>query len=123
MIPTDRSREATRTLATLNEQGACVSAQHPDWWYPERGRDDTAKAKTVCSGCPVKAMCASYALDHEDESGVWGGMSDEDRVQVRARLARVVPVRMSAPSRRRAVMPGSVMLPGLDEPWIGGESA
>ena len=44
MLPNDRTRAATRTLATLNTHGACVGHPHPDWWVPERGHDDTDKA-------------------------------------------------------------------------------
>lgn len=123
MIPNDRSREATRTLATLNELGACVGAAHPDWWYPERGRDDTVKAQSVCADCPVKAMCLTYALSHEEE-GVWGGTTEFERAESRRLIDRIVtraPGERRAP--RRAAPDQWVALPGLGDEWFGGESA
>lgn len=119
MLPVERSREDTRTLTTLNTHGACVGAEHPDWWFAERGRDDTESAKRVCDACPVRQECCEYALAHGDEQGVWGGLSEDERDEMRAcrRAAR----RVRAPRSRRSVMPGSVMLPGLEHGW--GESA
>ncbi|MGO4131109.1 WhiB family transcriptional regulator [Janibacter sp. RAF20_2_2] len=78
MMPNERSRAATRTLATLNLHGACVRHPHPDWWFPERGRDDTDKALEVCASCPVRVMCLDYALAWDDQ-GVWGGTLDHER--------------------------------------------
>lgn len=78
MVPNDRSRAATRTLATLNTHGACVRHPHPDWWFPERGKDDTDKALQVCASCPVLQMCRRYAQTWDDQ-GVWGGSTDDDR--------------------------------------------
>lgn len=82
MLPNDRSRAATRTLATLNSHGACVRHPHPDWWFPERGQDDADKALRVCASCPLRFMCREYALTWHEE-GVWGGTTDCDREELR----------------------------------------
>jgi WhiB family redox-sensing transcriptional regulator len=37
------------------------------------------KAKTVCSGCQVRAECLAEALDNQIEWGVWGGMTERER--------------------------------------------
>lgn len=37
-----------------------------------------AQAKQLCEGCPVRAECLQWALDHE-EFGVWGGTTEEER--------------------------------------------
>ena len=37
------------------------------------------RAKTVCSGCPVKSECLADALDNRVEFGVWGGMTERER--------------------------------------------
>ncbi|WP_338538892.1 WhiB family transcriptional regulator [Janibacter terrae] len=81
MMPNERTRAATRTLATLNIHEACVGHPHPDWWFPERGRDDTDKALRVCASCPVRRMCRDYAQAWDDE-GVWGGSTDHERMEL-----------------------------------------
>ena len=37
------------------------------------------RAKTVCSGCPVRTECLADALDNRVEYGVWGGMTERER--------------------------------------------
>ena len=37
------------------------------------------RARTICAGCPVKAMCLAEALDNRIEWGVWGGMTERER--------------------------------------------
>jgi WhiB family redox-sensing transcriptional regulator len=38
-----------------------------------------AEAKRVCGGCPVREACRGYALENEEEYGVWGGLSEAER--------------------------------------------
>lgn len=41
---------------------------------------DAEKFKDVfCSGCPVKQLCLEYALKNNDQFGVWGGKTPEER--------------------------------------------
>lgn len=59
-----------------------------DWWAEARCRagdgslgglffseelQDIARAKTICSECPVIAECLEGALDRREPWGVWGG--------------------------------------------------
>ncbi|MFF4836330.1 WhiB family transcriptional regulator [Streptomyces sp. NPDC001315] len=37
------------------------------------------EAKVVCVKCPVRLDCLAYALDHREEYGVWGAMTDRER--------------------------------------------
>lgn len=41
-------------------------------------REDALEAKRFCIGCPVKTLCKTYAVAH-DEYGVWGGTSRYER--------------------------------------------
>jgi WhiB family transcriptional regulator, redox-sensing transcriptional regulator len=53
----------------------------------------TAMAKTVCGLCDVRAECLEWALATGQDSGVWGGLSEEERRALRrARLRRAVSV-------------------------------
>lgn len=46
-----------------------------------------ANAKALCSGCPVQPECAAWAIERR-EDGVWGGLTDADRIAVRRRTNR-----------------------------------
>lgn len=37
------------------------------------------QAKTVCAECPVRAECLEFAITTNQEYGVWGGTSEEER--------------------------------------------
>ncbi len=40
-------------------------------------------AKVVCEACPVREPCLEYALRTNQDSGVWGGASEEERRRLR----------------------------------------
>jgi WhiB family redox-sensing transcriptional regulator len=69
------------------EQAACV-AVNPEIFYPEdrRGRDARV-ARTICASCPVIADCLTHALSHHENHGIWGGLDEADRRQIRRRVA------------------------------------
>jgi len=47
-----------------------------------------ARAKEVCGQCPVRRDCLDYALETNQDSGIWGGTSEEERrVMRRAQVA------------------------------------
>lgn len=53
-------------------------------------------AKTVCNDCDAKAPCLEFALATNQDSGVWGATSEEDRRLLRrARLAEQRKVKAS----------------------------
>lgn len=39
----------------------------------------TAAAKRVCAVCPVRAACAEWARSHDEEFGIWGGQTEQER--------------------------------------------
>lgn len=41
------------------------------------------KARQVCGECGVRAECLDYALDTNQDSGIWGGLSEEERRVIR----------------------------------------
>ena len=47
-----------------------------------------AQAKQVCAGCPVRMPCLQRALDSGQETGVWGGTSEEERRALRYQRSR-----------------------------------
>lgn len=45
--------------------------------------DQIGAAKSVCDACPVHGDCLEFAMETNQESGVWGGLTEEERRQVR----------------------------------------
>ena len=41
------------------------------------------KARQVCGECQVRAECLEFALDTNQDSGIWGGLSEEERRVIR----------------------------------------
>ena len=53
---------------------------HP---WGERGPARDARverAKEVCARCPVILQCRSFALTVQEQYGVWGGLSEDERL-------------------------------------------
>lgn len=69
-------------------QGACRQAEPSIFFHPE-GERGTARrrraeaAKAVCADCPVIQQCRDHALRVREPYGVWGGLSEDDRLAVR----------------------------------------
>ena len=61
-----------------------------DVHFPKQG-EPTGPAKRICQRCEVRAECLQYALDFDERSGVWGGLSEGERREVK-RLAALPTV-------------------------------
>jgi len=44
-------------------------------------------AKAVCRQCDAQAECLEYAIATNQDSGIWGGTSEEERRKLRKRYA------------------------------------
>jgi len=51
-------------------------------FFPDTEIDEHT-AQLVCATCRVRNACASYALDHDELRGVWGGFTERDRRRIR----------------------------------------
>lgn len=47
-------------------------------------------AKSVCVLCDVRNTCLSYALESNQEYGIWGGTTEEERRHIKRELTRVM---------------------------------
>ena len=66
-------------------QAAC--RQRPDVnFFPELG-ESTARAKAVCSACEARDACLAFAEAEGLDHGVWGGLSPQQRRDMRKRRA------------------------------------
>ena len=46
-----------------------------------------AKAKSVCCQCPVNGECLDFALETNQDTGIWGGTSEDERRNIRRQMA------------------------------------
>ncbi|MFJ7063235.1 WhiB family transcriptional regulator [Streptomyces microflavus] len=70
---------------------ACTEAE-PDLFFPI-GTTGPAllqimDAKAVCATCPVQPACLDWALSNDEPTGVWGGLSEDERRRLKRRRAR-----------------------------------
>jgi WhiB family redox-sensing transcriptional regulator len=59
----------------------------PDLFFPVGttglALDQIAAAKAVCNACVAQSACLEFALVTNQESGIWGGTSEEERRKLR----------------------------------------
>lgn len=72
---------------------AACSTEDPELFFPigttGPAIDQVEAAKRVCSGCSVREDCLEFALASNQEAGIWGGLTeDERRTLKRARQRR-----------------------------------
>ena len=53
-------------------------------FFPDEGDADAiAHAKDICKACPVLEDCLSYAVEHNQTDGIWGGTTRQERRKLR----------------------------------------
>ncbi len=73
-------------------RASCRSTS-PDLFFPVGNTgmalEQAEAAKSICQSCEVREPCLEFALATNQESGIWGGTSEEERRKLRkAWLAR-----------------------------------
>ena len=61
---------------------ALCAQTDPDLFHPEPGRS-AATAKRVCMACEVRTQCLEHAVKHGENTGIWGGMTPNQRRAIR----------------------------------------
>jgi WhiB family redox-sensing transcriptional regulator len=81
----------------FKERGLCDSTRYPvdpEIWWPNGTTgpeaDKIEQAKTICSVCPVRAECLTWAIKNRQYFGIWGGMTEEERKEDRRRARRIM---------------------------------
>lgn len=63
----------------------------PDLFFPVGTTGNAlvqiARAKDVCFECPVRIECLDYAIATNQDSGIWGGLDEEQRRAIRRQNA------------------------------------
>lgn len=71
-------------LPEWHDQALCRDHDTPDLWHPtSTSADAAAEARTICGRCPVKGECLTFALADPRLTGVWGGLTDNQRTRLR----------------------------------------
>lgn len=102
-VPESASVADWRDLAACRETNGSGKPLHdPELFFPagETGAalGQAEEAKRACARCPVIDACLQYALQQQIEHGVWGGLTERERREMRRRSARYrQPVPKSAP--------------------------
>ncbi len=80
------------TLASDEWRGvAACRDTDPDLFFPVGTTgpaiEQIENAKAVCRGCEAQTLCLEYAIATNQDSGIWGGTSEDERRQLRKRYA------------------------------------
>jgi WhiB family transcriptional regulator, redox-sensing transcriptional regulator len=63
------------------EEALCAQTG-AEFFFPEPG-SSVREAKRICGLCPIRSVCLEYALDNDERFGVWGGLSEKERLELR----------------------------------------
>ena len=95
-LTTSRSLSLSAAPDDWRDVSACRDTD-PDLFFPVGTTgpaiEQIEAAKSVCNGCEAKDPCLDFALTTNQDSGIWGGTSEEERRKLR---------RQWLASRRRA---------------------
>jgi len=65
---------------------ACIG-EDPELFFPigtsAPAAEQTVRAKRICGPCPVRAECLEWSLVTYQDAGVWGGLDEEERREIR----------------------------------------
>ena len=76
------------TVTDWRDLAACRDSE-PNLFFPVGttgvALDHIEEAKDICAECSVQEECLMYALQTNQEAGVWGGYAEDDRRRLRKR--------------------------------------
>lgn len=64
---------------TWRLQAACLGLDG-DIFFPGQGQTGR-EAKQICAECSVIQPCLDYAISTGSHDGVWGGLTDKERIR------------------------------------------
>lgn len=80
-------------------QAACTD-EDPELFFPIGSTgpaiDQIAEAKKVCTRCEVREPCLEYAISSNQDAGVWGGLSEDERRSLKRKRQRQRRRRMAS---------------------------
>jgi WhiB family transcriptional regulator, redox-sensing transcriptional regulator len=94
-----RARERRPFAGALTLPGPACRGEDPDLFFPGDAKAE-AKAKAICSGCPVRAACYARAVQNGERHGIWGGVNLEREERRRASRRGAAAADECQPERR-----------------------
>jgi len=80
----------TRNTTTTKKKGFAMSTLLPctdktETFFPEFGevQEKTKEAKALCATCPMVLACLNQALKDNQQYGIWGGATVQERKRMR----------------------------------------
>lgn len=85
----ERRDEDQETDENWRLQAAC-RGKPTEWFYPPKEAPHRlrARATLLCEGCPVRLICLEEGLKESHGHGIWGGLSERRRSQIRKERER-----------------------------------
>ena len=99
---------------TWRDRATCLG-EDPELFFPIGNTGPSLvqieEAKTICGRCEVVDTCLRWAIESGADTGVWGGLSDDERRSFNRRRARALVVSLVVEARATT---GSVPAPSDD---------
>ncbi len=60
----------------------------PEIFFAQEGnRRQEPQAKAICGACAVKANCLLFAMQNNEQYGIWGGLTQTERQQYTSHMS------------------------------------
>lgn len=66
------------TMPAWMERASCTDSPDLDDWFSDSVVAMTI-AKRTCADCPVRNQCLAFAFEHDEQYGIWGGLTPRER--------------------------------------------
>lgn len=74
--------DSSTSIAFAWQQRALCAQVGSEFFFPEPG-SSVREAKRICQLCEMRPACLEYALANDERFGVWGGLSEQERLELR----------------------------------------
>lgn len=89
---TDQPTPVRLTPEPWVEEALCAETD-PDAWFPEGRGSFNARVFATCMACPVREQCLEYALKNNEQHGIWGAKTLQQRRNILKKRAQAAGAR------------------------------
>jgi WhiB family transcriptional regulator, redox-sensing transcriptional regulator len=77
----------------IRDEGGVPCENAPDMFFIDKGDrmgpEKIRMSKALCGTCPLSVLCLEYALEANEQDGIWGGLTRNERNSIqRSRVIR-----------------------------------